>query len=106
MKLPLLIELAGFDDPGFRQYFSGSPIKRIGRDRFTRNILIALGNSGNPDALPTIKLLLTDASPLVRGAAVWATSQLASSQQWQSIRQVYQARETDPQVLEEWSTPV
>ena len=106
LKLPLLIELAGFDDAGFRQYFSGSPIKRIGRDRFTRNILIALGNSGNSDALPAIEVLLADSSPLVRGAAVWATSELASDKLWRSIRQKYLAQETDPQVLEEWSTPV
>ena len=106
LKLPLLIELAGFDDPGFRQYFSGSPIKRIGRDRFTRNILIALGNSGNTNALPVVEKLLTDSSPLVRGAAVWAISQLASDRQWRSIRQTHQAQESDPQVLEEWSTPV
>ncbi|TDI58947.1 MAG: tRNA epoxyqueuosine(34) reductase QueG [Alphaproteobacteria bacterium] len=103
LKLPLLIELATFDDAGFRQYFSGSPIKRIGRDRFTRNVLIALGNSDNPDALPTIETLLADISPLVRGAAVWAARQLADSAKLDSIRRSFQPQERDPQVLEEWS---
>ncbi len=103
LKLPLLIELATFGDAGFRQYFSGSPIKRIGRDRFTRNVLIALGNSDNPDALPTIETLLADPSPLVRGAAVWAARQLADSAKLDSIRRSFQPQERDPQVLEEWS---
>jgi epoxyqueuosine reductase len=106
LKLPLLIELAGFDDAEFRQYFSGSPIKRIGRDRFTRNILIALGNSGDADAMPLIEKLLTDSSPLVRGAAVWAVRRLIDDPELEAIRQAYQPQELDPQVLEEWSTPV
>ena len=101
---PKLAELATFDDAGFRQYFKGSPIKRIGRDRFTRNVLIALGNSGdsgnsgnsaNPQSLTAIEPLLDDPSPLVRGAAIWATAQLATPEAFDLIRQHRQAQEAD-----------
>ena len=71
-----LAELAGLDDAGFRALFSGSPIKRIGRDRFVRNVLIAIGNSGNSTFTGVAKNLLKDSSPLVRGMAVWALSRL------------------------------
>ena len=64
------------DDAGFRALFSGSPIKRIGRDRFVRNVLIAAGNSGDAALAARCRDLLDDASPLVRGAAVWALSRL------------------------------
>jgi len=102
---PKLIELVAMDDVGFRQYFKGSPVKRIGRDRFTRNVLIALGNSASPQSLATIQPLLDDPSPVVRGAAIWATAQLATPAAFNLIRQARQAQETDPQVLAEWQTP-
>ena len=69
---PPLAELARLDDAGFRQRFAGSPVKRIGRDRFVRNVLIAIGNSGTVDLAAVAQGLLSDPSPLVRGAAVWA----------------------------------
>jgi len=78
LDAPQLAALATLDDAAFRQRFAGTAIKRIGRDRFLRNVAYALGNSGAPTtALPAVERLLTDPSPLVRGAAVWALSRLA-----------------------------
>jgi epoxyqueuosine reductase len=78
LTLPLLTELAELDDAGFRAKFSGSPIKRIGRDRFVRNVTIALGNSGDPSALPLLERLAQDDSELVRAMAVWAMARLGN----------------------------
>jgi epoxyqueuosine reductase len=78
LDAPLLSELAALDDTAFRKRFAGTAIKRIGRDRFVRNVAYALGNSrARATALPAIERLLEDPSPLVRGAAVWALSRLA-----------------------------
>jgi epoxyqueuosine reductase len=78
LDAPMLAELAALDDAAFRQRFAGTAIKRIGRDRFLRNVAYALGNSGTPKtALPAVERLLSDSSPLVRGAAVWALARLA-----------------------------
>ncbi|WP_417495400.1 tRNA epoxyqueuosine(34) reductase QueG [Maricaulis sp.] len=77
LKGPLLSELAALDDAGFRQVFTASPVKRIGRDRFVRNVMIAIGNSQDPSLLPAVLERLDDADEMVRGAAVWAFSQLA-----------------------------
>jgi epoxyqueuosine reductase len=77
LTAPALAELAALDDAAFRRRFAGTAIKRIGRDRFVRNVAYALGNSGAPAAaLPAVERLLDDPSPLVRGAAVWALSRL------------------------------
>ena len=81
LTAPTLVELAALDDAGFRQRFAGTAIKRIGRDRFLRNVAYALGNSDAAGtALPAVERLLEDPSPLVRGAAVWAFSQLAPTE--------------------------
>ncbi|MFI5002186.1 MAG: tRNA epoxyqueuosine(34) reductase QueG, partial [Reyranellales bacterium] len=77
---PALTALATLDDAAFRRRFAGTALKRIGRDRFLRNVAYALGNSATPDSLPAVERLLADASPLVRGAAVWALSRLAPEQ--------------------------
>jgi len=74
---PKLSELAKLNDAEFREIFRGSPIKRIGRDRFIRNVLIAIGNSGDTALLPNVEELLNDPSPLVRAMAVWALFRLA-----------------------------
>ena len=80
LTAPLLAELATLDDAAFRQRFAGTAIKRIGRDRFIRNVAYALGNSGTPStALPALAPLLTDASALVRDAARWAQARLTGS---------------------------
>ncbi len=73
---PDLAELCQLDDAAFRLKFSGSPIKRIGRDRFVRNVLVAVGNSNEPDFLPVVKALLQDGSTLVRDMAQWALEEL------------------------------
>ena len=78
LRAPSLAELARLDDAAFRALFSKSPVKRIGRDRFIRNVLIAIGNADDASLAAEAERLLDDASPLVRGAAVWALSQLVS----------------------------
>jgi epoxyqueuosine reductase len=76
LTAPRLADLAQLDDAGFRQVFSGSPIKRIGRERFVRNVLIALGNTGNRTQAGIVGRLLGDGSDLVREAASWAMKRL------------------------------
>lgn len=76
LRAPKLDELALLDDAGFRAYFAGSPIKRIGLDRFIRNVLIAVGNSGRSDWLGLAQALRGDKSPLVREMADWAAARL------------------------------
>lgn len=76
LTAPALADLLALDDAGFRQVFSGSPIKRIGRDRMVRNCLIAAGNSGDPALAAPVAALLQDADPVVREAAQWAATQL------------------------------
>ena len=86
LRAPALAELARLDDAAFRALFAKSPVKRIGRDRFVRNVLIAIGNSGDAALAREAERLLDDESPLVRGAAVWALSQLMGerrSRRWQ-----------------------
>ncbi len=73
---PSLRDLAGLDDAGFRQKFSGSPIKRTGRDRFVRNVAYAIGNSGDPELRPAVEALTNDADPVVAEAAQWAVQRL------------------------------
>ncbi len=74
---PELAALAALDDAGFRRHFAGSPIKRIGRDRFVRNVLIAIGNSGEAALAPVAGRLTQDANPVVAEAAAWALARLA-----------------------------
>lgn len=73
---PPLAELALLDDAGFRKKFSGSPIKRIGRDRFVRNVLYAIGNSRRPELADVARGLMQDPDPTVAEAAEWAVSRL------------------------------
>jgi epoxyqueuosine reductase len=73
---PPLAELAGLDEPAFRAGFSGTPIKRSGRERFIRNVLIAIGNSGDPSLAPAAQALVEDASSVIRDAAAWALQRL------------------------------
>ncbi|MBR9650315.1 tRNA epoxyqueuosine(34) reductase QueG [Thalassovita aquimarina] len=76
LKAPGLAELAALDDAGFRAFFSGSPIKRIGRNRFVRNVLYAVGNSGAPDMIPVAQRLVGDDDATVADAARWAVARL------------------------------
>lgn len=99
---PALAELAQLDDVAFRRLFAGSPIKRIGRDRFLRNVLIAIGNSGEPGLLSVVIKRLRDSSPLVRGAAVWALTRLGGPARFAEWRARLAAEEPDAQVRAEW----
>ena len=76
LTAPRLADLAGLDDAGFRARFAGGPIKRIGRDRFVRNVLIAIGNSGDPALLGAAERLCADLNPVVADAARWAVARL------------------------------
>ena len=76
---PRLAELLGLDDAGFRKVFSGSPIKRIGRDRFVRNCLYAAGNSGDRALVASVEALKDDPDPVVAEAAQWALERLTSA---------------------------
>jgi epoxyqueuosine reductase len=102
LRAPALAELVRFDDAAFRQRFSGSPIRRTGRDRFVRNVLIALGNSGDPDLAPVATERLADASPLVRAMAVWALGQLLGPDAFAALARAHLPAETDPAVRAEW----
>ncbi|MFN3583717.1 tRNA epoxyqueuosine(34) reductase QueG [Phenylobacterium sp.] len=102
LKAPKLTDLARLDDPAFRALFTRSPVKRIGRDRFVRNVLYAIGNSGEPALAPEAARLLDDPSPLVRGAAVWAMSRLLPGADFEAMRAARLPAETDAEVREEW----
>ncbi len=102
LTAPRLADLALLDDAAFRELFAGSPIKRIGRARFLRNVLIALGNSGAPALAPRAERLLADPSPLVRGAAVWALERLLAPARFAALRGAHRPRERDPAVRAEW----
>jgi len=99
---PPLADLLQLDDAQFRARFRGSPIKRIGRDRFVRNVLVAAGNSGNPALLYDIMPLLSDASPVVRSMAVWASRKLADADREAELTERYASQESDVQVRAEW----
>jgi epoxyqueuosine reductase len=101
LRAPCLADLARLDDAQFRALFAKTSIKRTGRDRFIRNVLIAIGNSGNPALASEAERLLGDASPLVRGAAVWALSELLSREKFIALTK--QNDDDDPSVNEEWN---
>jgi len=99
LRAPNLVELARLDDAQFRTLFAKTSIKRTGRDRFVRNVLIAIGNSGDPSLTADAERLLGDASPLVRGAAVWALGRLLSREKLVPLVR----NDADANVQEEWS---
>jgi epoxyqueuosine reductase len=99
--LPLR-DLAQLDDPTFRVRFAGTPVKRTGRDRFMRNVLIAIGNSGDVALADEALRLLGDASPLVRAMAVWAIGRLLPPEAVGRHAAGRLDREDDPDVREEW----
>jgi epoxyqueuosine reductase len=101
-RAPELAELAELDDMAFRARFTKSPVKRIGRDRFVRNVLIAIGNSNDADLTDAAERLLDDTSPLVRGAAVWALSQLMGRDEFSKLAARAVTAEPDETVRAEW----
>jgi epoxyqueuosine reductase len=102
LAAPRLAELARLDDAGFRALFRKSPVKRIGRERFLRNVLTAIGNSGDPDLATEATALLSDPSPLVRGAAVGALERLLSRGEFDALAREHAPAETDAMVRAEW----
>jgi epoxyqueuosine reductase len=102
LKAPLLADLARMDEPAFRQFFAGGPIKRIGYERFMRNVLIAIGNSGQSEMVRHVRPYLDHDLPLLRAMAVWAVAQLLPADEFNALKQDYAAREADQSVLSEW----
>jgi epoxyqueuosine reductase len=102
LRAPELANLARLDDAAFRKRFAKSPVKRIGRDRFVRNVLIAIGNSDDRALAVEANHLLGDASPLVRGAAVWALSQLLKPEAFAELAAQTAGAEADETVRAEW----
>ncbi|MGO8150477.1 tRNA epoxyqueuosine(34) reductase QueG [Rhizobium leguminosarum] len=101
LKEPSIAFLLTLDDAAFRAFFSGSPVKRIGRDRFVRNVLIAAGNSGDKALIGPCRGLSEDPSPVVRGMAVWALSRLMEAGEFAAFA-AQRADERDDDVLNEW----
>jgi epoxyqueuosine reductase len=102
LEAPALADLAGLDDPAFRRLFAKTAVKRTGRDRFVRNVLIAIGNSGDVALAREAERLLGDPSPLVRGAAVWALSRLLAREALVALAAQQRPTEGDAEVAEEW----
>ena len=105
LEAPDLASLAALDDAAFRQLFAGTPVKRTGRDRFLRNVLVAIGNSGDAALASAARARLADGSPLVRAMAVWALSRLLAPEEFAALRGAHAAGETDPDVRAEWASP-
>jgi epoxyqueuosine reductase len=103
LRRPAICDLLLLNDADFRTHFSGSPIKRIGRHRFIRNVLIAAGNSRDRSLTPRILLLLDDPAAIVRGAAVWALRQLLDEAAFGDLKATRISGEPDPNVLAEWA---
>ena len=102
LRAPALADLARLDDTAFRARFTKSPVKRIGRDRFVRNVLIAIGNSDDAALAAEAERLLDDLSPLVRGAAAWALSQLMEREAFEALAAKTIGTEPDETVRAEW----
>jgi epoxyqueuosine reductase len=100
LRAPRLADLARLDDAQFRALFAKTSVKRTGRDRLIRNVLIAIGNSGDTTLAAEAERLLGDASPLVRGAAVWALSRLLPREDLAVLSR--RVRDPDAQVQREW----
>jgi epoxyqueuosine reductase len=100
--LPPLADLLCLDDTGFRQFFAGTPVRRVGYERFLRNVLIAAGNSGDVDLMSLITPFLDHSSALLRAMAIWAVRQLADDDIWQRLRDAYLPNERDQSVRHEW----
>ncbi|MBS0536256.1 MAG: tRNA epoxyqueuosine(34) reductase QueG [Proteobacteria bacterium] len=98
LRAPTLAELVRLDDPQFRTLFAKTSIKRTGRDRFIRNVLYAIGNSGDASLASEAERLLSDTSPLVRGAAVWALSRLKTRDEFEALKR----EDEDAVVNNEW----
>lgn len=101
---PPLAELLTLDEESFRSRFQGTPVKRTGRNRFLRNVLIAAGNSQDRSLITLVAQHLVDQSSIVRAAAVWAIHQLTTAEEFSILRARHVSIEEDPQVVAEWNT--
>jgi epoxyqueuosine reductase len=101
LRAPRLADLVRLDDAAFRALFAKSAVKRIGRARFVRNVLVAIGNSGEAALAGEAERLLDDASPLVRGAAVWALGRL--DRERLACCAAKRGAESDSSVIAEWA---
>jgi epoxyqueuosine reductase len=104
LRAPALADLVALDDAAFRKLFAGSPVKRLGHARFLRNVLIAIGNSGDAGFLPAVEARLADPEPVVRGAAIWALRRLAPERAAAVVAS--RPGDPDPAVAEEWTAPL
>ena len=104
LNAPALHDLVALEEAGFRALFARSPIKRIGRGRFLRNVLIAIGNSGDAGLVAAARARLSDPDPLVRGAAVWAVRRLVPAQEASRLALDFLPRESDTTVRLEWTS--
>ncbi len=102
LAAPPLLELAALDDAGFRARFAGGPIKRIGHARFLRNVMIAIGNSGDRSLIAAARRGIESESPLVRAMAVWAFGRLAAPADVKAVALRFASEERDAAVMEEW----
>lgn len=102
LRLAPLEDLAVLDDASFRARFAGTPVKRTGRDRFVRNVLCAIGNSGDAALAHAAEARLADDSPLVRGMAAWALRRLLDAGAFARLKSAWAPRERDRDVAEEW----
>jgi epoxyqueuosine reductase len=103
LQAPRLADLARLDEAAFRKLFAKSPVKRTGRDRFVRNVLIAIGNSGDAELAVEAERLLCDSSALVRGAAVWALGRLLPRERLAALAAARRSGESEPLVDDEWT---
>lgn len=106
LRAPALADLVQLDDAAFRTLFAGSPVKRLGHARFLRNVLIALGNSGDADLAPLAEARLADPEPLIRGAAVWATRRLVAPERVAALALAFFEAEVDMVVRSEWQAEI
>lgn len=102
LNAPSLAQLARMDEAQFRKFFAGGPIKRIGHVRFMRNVLIAIGNSHQPDLMAVVRPHMSHSSPLVRAMAIWAAGRLLNQHDFAQLRGQHYAREEDAEVRAEW----
>ncbi len=101
---PPLADFLELSDAEFRERFAGTPVKRTGRVRFLRNVLIAVGNSGDVSLLPKVKSLLLDEAAMIRAMAVWACSRIMSPSDFSELREKMLVEEKDEDVITEWTT--
>ena len=97
-----LAELAALDDAAFRRRYAGTPVKRLGRERFVRNVMVAMGNAGAAADRATIIDRTADEAPQVRAAAVWAAGEVLQGDEFAALRAVRLPQERDGMVIAEW----